>query len=493
MLRNIAGKAENGTFNAILGPSGCGKTSLLDCLALRNKDFKGGLALDGKPLTSEFFLNTGYVHQKEVFFHHLTVREHLIFHAVNRLSHVRTRAECDARVEQVMEEVDVSKVANSRIGGGELTLVKGLSGGERKRLNIATELLADPSILLLDEPTSGLDSVMGELICLLLKTIAVRGFQRIVITSIHTPSSRLFSLFSNITLLTSNGELAYFGPRAKILSWLEGLGFPCPALFNPADFILELASTRVIQGQAGAEGSNGLTAGQFDVPKEVNGTLLVESHSSPVIVAACANQLMLDFPKIAADNSHKDVMGVKGSKTNLLVSFKMNLWRSWLMEKREYLGMAVGIVMNIILGLVFGILYFQKMPTDNGRNTAGFLFSMLVTLLISSSIAVCLYFPFDFAILMREYYSGANMPGPYFVGRTFASMPPSLMFLLMGIIPYWMVGLSVDAKSFGMYVLILFIFNTAAQSIGYLASSFSSNPVVGLSILVSVCVCVCVK
>ena len=155
ILRNVVGRAEAGTFNAILGPSGCGKTSLLDCLALRNSCFTGTLRLDGRPLTSKYFLHTGYVHQKELLFSHLTVREHLTFHSVTRLSRLHTMDECLARVEAVLIEVDMMKVGDSQIGGGEMYVTKGLSGGERKRLNIATELLADPSILLLDEPTSG--------------------------------------------------------------------------------------------------------------------------------------------------------------------------------------------------------------------------------------------------------------------------------------------------------------------------------------------------
>lgn len=155
ILQNVVGRAEAGTFNAILGPSGCGKTSLLDCLALRNTSFTGALRLDGQPLTSKYFLHTGYVHQKELLFSHLTAREHLTFHSVTRLSREHTMEECLARVEAVLQEVDIVKVGDSQIGGGELYMTKGLSGGERKRLNIATELLADPSILLLDEPTSG--------------------------------------------------------------------------------------------------------------------------------------------------------------------------------------------------------------------------------------------------------------------------------------------------------------------------------------------------
>jgi len=139
--------------------------------------------------------------------------------------------------------------------------------------------------------------------------------------------------------------------------------------------------------------------------------------------------------------------------------------------------------MNTALGLVFGVLYWGQMPHDNGRNTAGYLFSLVVTLLIASSIAVCMAFPFDFAILMREVFSGANKPIGYFLGRTLAGVPNSLAFMIMGVLPYFMVGLVGDVGVFGWYCLVFFVMNFAAQSLGYLASSFSANPVVGLSIL----------
>lgn len=344
---------------------------------------------------------------------------------------------------------------------------------------ICSHLLSFPPSL-----PPGLDSVMGELICLLLKIIAVRAPQRIVIAAIHTPSSRLFMLFSHVTLLTSKGELAYWGPREKLLPFLEGLGYPCPHHFNPADFILELASSKVIQGQAGASGvGNGVAAAELAVPQRINGSLLVESTSSPSLVAACQRMLAREFVMIEADNSHKDVLGVKGAMSSAWVSFKTNLWRSWLCQRREYLGTAVGVLMNTALGLVFGVLYWGQMPHDNGRNTAGYLFSLLVTLLIASSIAVCMAFPFDFAILMREVFSGANKPIGYFLGRTLAGVPNSLAFMIMGVLPYYMVGLVGDVGVFGWYCLVFFVMNFAAQSLGYLASSFSANPVVGLSIL----------
>ena len=512
---HTVGKAKAGSFSAVMGPSGCGKTSLLDCLALRNRHFTGTLRLDGQALTGNYFLNTGYVHQKELFFSHMTVREHLTFHAINRLSRVRTQAECLARVDKVIDEVDLRKVADTQIGGGELYVSKGISGGERKRLNIASELLADPSILLLDEPTSGLDSVMGEMICLLLHSLAMREPQRIIITALHSPSSRVFSLFTHLTLLSSDGQLAYWGPRRKILHFLKGLGYNCPPRFNPADFILELASTKIIQGHApegvtlrpipseslpalpppprveckesnDVENSMSTDTG-MDATAQHALVLLMLSDSSPKLIGAMsAKAVAVDLrERLDADDRHKDVHTVRGARSSLWVLFRTNFKRAWVQETREKTGLVVRAVMNVLLGLVFGLLYFDQIPRDNGRNTMGFLFSLIVTMLIASSINVCLHFPFDFAILMREYYAGANTAVPYFLGRTLASLPTSLLFLVMGIIPYWMAGLVKDASAFAYFVLILFLTNFAAQSVGFLASSWSRNPVVGLSVLVS--------
>lgn len=107
---------------------------------------------------------------------------------------------------------------------------------------------------------------------------------------------------------------------------------------------------------------------------------------------------------------------------------------------------------------------------------------MLLRIHFDEPHQVCLHFPFDFAILMREVLAGANTPSPYFLGRTTVSVLPSLPFLLMGLIPYFMTGLSSDYHAVLYFVLIIVLTNLAAQSLGYLSSSFSSNPIVGISI-----------
>ena len=379
---------------------------------------------------------------------------------------------------------------------------------------------------------AGLDSVMGELICLLLHDLAKCNPKRIVLVAVHSPSSRLFTLFTHLTILTSNGELAYFGKRKRILPFLEGLGYACPPRFNPADFILELASTKIIQnhinspvganeplamltgeglpelssaratpspplplpedfdlgegrvwvggkgGGAGVDSSSNCNNYKNNVPFIEAGRLsrnissasgasgvsgvsaasaastmssasivrpgsdvhiyLQISNSSPRLVAATKAAVVEEMQaRLGEDQRHQRVHGVKGAQSSQWVLFKMNLWRAWIQESREKIGLTVRAAMNVTLGLLFGLLYLDQIPKDNGRNTAGFLFSLLVTMLIASSVNVCLYFPFDFAILMREYYSGTSfLPSslprthyfPYFLPPSFNMfLPPSLL------------------------------------------------------------------
>lgn len=160
ILYNVVGHAEKGQMLALMGASGAGKSSLLDCISLRNHRFEGCVYLDRNPVDTHFFSSTAYVHQVDMFFATLTVREHLTFHAMVRVRKEVAVADRLRRVEEVIEAVNLSKCAESLIGGPQ-AFIRGISGGERKRLSVATELLSDPEIIFADEPTSGLDAFMA--------------------------------------------------------------------------------------------------------------------------------------------------------------------------------------------------------------------------------------------------------------------------------------------------------------------------------------------
>ncbi|KAG9404099.1 hypothetical protein AC1031_005637 [Aphanomyces cochlioides] len=175
-----------------MGPSGAGKSSMLDVIAGRNKAFTGHVKVNGEPWNPTINKHACYVLQDDVFYYTLTVEEHLQFQAQLRMGKAYTPEQRNERVQFVIDELGLRKCKYSPIGN---SVVRGISGGERKRLSFATELLTNPSLLFVDEPTSGLDSFMAESVVQQMQKLAREG--RTVLTAIHQPSSQLFSLFDS--------------------------------------------------------------------------------------------------------------------------------------------------------------------------------------------------------------------------------------------------------------------------------------------------------
>lgn len=238
ILNQISGYVGAGQSLAILGPSGSGKTSLLNVLAARTQyqPTTGTVLFGGRPRVARTKRHIGYIMQDDVFFSKLTVRETLEFTANIRLSSEIGKAEKKRRVDEVIQRLLLTKCQHTRIGDQQFD--KGISGGERKRVNIANELLHDPHLLLADECTSGLDSSSAYTVINLLKELCREG--RTIICTIHQPSSRMFSMFNKILLLAA-GRTAYYGPPSKVVQYFEAMDFPFPtSAFNPADYMLEL-------------------------------------------------------------------------------------------------------------------------------------------------------------------------------------------------------------------------------------------------------------
>ena len=203
ILSSAQGTLSPGELVAVLGSSGCGKTTLLSCLAGRLRPSEGSVSLNGAPLPSSNSL-VAFIQQEDLFLPHLTVSEHLRFQARLRLP-LLSRAAAEARAEQLLQRLGLSACAHSLIGsaeGGGLA-GRGISGGERKRLSIASALISSPSLILCDEPTSGLDSANAENAISALKELAAAG--RSIVATIHSPSSFVFSLFDRVMLLAGQG------------------------------------------------------------------------------------------------------------------------------------------------------------------------------------------------------------------------------------------------------------------------------------------------
>lgn len=226
-----------GELLAMLGPSGSGKTTLLTALGGRlGGSLSGSITYNDKPFSNQMKRSTGFVTQDDVLYPHLTVTETLVFTALLRLPNSLTKQEKNMQAEAVISELGLSKCKNSIIGG---PLLRGISGGERKRVSIGQEMLINPSLIFLDEPTSGLDSTTAQRIVSTLWELANGG--RTVVMTIHQPSSRLFYMFHKVLLL-SEGNSLYYGKGAEAMDYFSSIGFAPTVAMNPADFLLDLAN-----------------------------------------------------------------------------------------------------------------------------------------------------------------------------------------------------------------------------------------------------------
>ncbi|KAF3490953.1 ATP-dependent ABC transporter [Arthroderma uncinatum] len=244
IIKPITTEFEPGKLNVIMGPSGSGKTSLLCSISNRlqgsigTRYCVGGNMLYNDAVPSKDVVRsvTSFVTQDDdALMPSLTVRESLEFAAGLRLPSWMSKEEKNQRAEAILLKMGLKDCANNLIGSD---LIKGISGGEKRRVSIAIQILTDPKILLLDEPTSGLDVFTATSIIEVLNGLAAEG--RTLILTIHQSRSDIFQYFSNVLLIARGGYPVYAGSGADMLPHFESLGYECPQTTNPTDFALDL-------------------------------------------------------------------------------------------------------------------------------------------------------------------------------------------------------------------------------------------------------------
>ncbi|KAF8213711.1 P-loop containing nucleoside triphosphate hydrolase protein [Mycena galopus ATCC 62051] len=236
-----------GEVSAILGPSGAGKSTILQLLAHRKLnagpgahfEMTGDLLFNGMPATEDVRNSVAFVEQEDDYhLSALTVRETLRYAAILRLPPKMSKKRKIARAEEVLHMLGLKDCADIYVGG---ELLKGISGGEKRRLSLAVQMISDPSVLVVDEPTSGLDSFIANNVMECLKEIARSG--RTVIVSIHQPRSDIFHSLDNMLILAKGGHAVFSGKREQAMHIMESQGYPLPSLwFNPADHLLDLVT-----------------------------------------------------------------------------------------------------------------------------------------------------------------------------------------------------------------------------------------------------------
>ena len=262
ILSGVHGAVNPGQVMAIMGASGAGKTTFLDILARKNKRgvVNGQVLINGYKVSDDQFRDViGFVDQDDTMMATLTVYETILNSALLRLPRDMPFESKSKRVVEVMQQLGIFHIRDQLIGSqdGE----RGISGGEKRRVGIACELVTSPAILFLDEPTSGLDSFNAYNVIECLVSLA-QNYNRTIVLTIHQPRSNIVALFDRLVLL-AKGKMVYSGKYKLCQEYFSDLGYPCPPGFNIADYLIDLtmhastqASTTISEAPSASDSSD---------------------------------------------------------------------------------------------------------------------------------------------------------------------------------------------------------------------------------------------
>ncbi|TVU07325.1 hypothetical protein EJB05_47375, partial [Eragrostis curvula] len=238
LLRSITGELRPGRVTAVMGPSGAGKTTFLNAVTGKVNGYKmtGSVLVNGKNINIRSYKKIiGFVPQDDIVHGNLTVEENLWFSAKCRLSAKMNHRDKVLIVERVIDSLDLQGIRNSLVGTVEK---RGISGGQRKRVNVGIEMVMEPSLLILDEPTSGLDSSSSQLLLRALRHEALEGVN--VCAVVHQPSYTLYNMFDDLILLAKGGLMVYNGPVKTVEEYFTTLGIDVPDRVNPPDHYIDI-------------------------------------------------------------------------------------------------------------------------------------------------------------------------------------------------------------------------------------------------------------
>ncbi|KAL8206726.1 UNVERIFIED_CONTAM: ATP-binding cassette sub- G member 2 [Gekko kuhli] len=350
---------------------------LLDILAARKdpRGLSGDVLINGAPQPANFKCISGYVVQDDVVMGTLTVRENFQFSAALRLPKTVSTHEKEARIDQILGELGLMKVADSKVG---TLFIRGISGGERKRTNIGMELITDPAVLFLDEPTTGLDASTANAVLLLLKR-----------------------LFDNLTLLAA-GKMLYHGPAQNTIEYFRSIGYECEPYNNPADFFLD-----VINGDSTAVALNKTEIDIDSVEEHISrDRTLAERLAEEYSKSAYYQETKAELEKLSSGSQRKTVAF---REITYSTSFFHQL--KWVSKRtfRNLIGnpqaSVAQLCVTIFLGLVVGAIFFGVKNDASGlQNRIGAMFFVTTNQCFSSVTAIEL-FVVEKKIFIHEYIS----------------------------------------------------------------------------------------
>ena len=421
ILDGISGYARSGECLAIIGGSGAGKSTLLNVISdkfvkEKNFDFEGKVHLGTEKMDfQKYKMQVGFVMQADYFLENLTVREYFKFAVDLKKPNLKEKERIDI-INDLLKTLKLEKAADTMIGGN---LRKGISGGEKKRLNIGFELLSDPEILFLDEPTSGLDSYTSFVIVKLLRKLA-REKNLIVVYTIHQPSTDIFGLFDNLLIL-HEGKNVFFGKAENTLEYFDKIDYTCPEDRNPMDYYIDVV-------KKAKDKELDVLYGEFD--------------------ASCGPEI-----ENFIDNNKQGEMIVKNTYASCCRQFAVLFRRAFFNFIRNKFAIPIRIFQIIFIAILFILIFdvFPSDPTDPKAtfNRLGGLYLLILNNFISFMQNVLLTFPAERVVYAKEYNSGLYGVTPYYFSKIIIELPFVMLlpWLFIGIV-YWVVKFNPEIVRF---------------------------------------------
>ncbi|KYQ59055.1 Protein scarlet, partial [Trachymyrmex zeteki] len=432
--------------------SGAGKSSLMTALAFRAESgvvVHGDIRVNGVPADSLYMrCHSGFMHQEDMFIETMTVLEHIWFMARMKLDGRIHSSDIRLRIDRLLRDVGLIDRCDTRIGGGDNDKV--LSGGEKKRLAFATELLTDPEILFLDEPTTGQDAHSASVLVSHMVSFALRN--RTVLCTIHQPSSTIFNSFHRIIFL-AGGRVAFAGTSTQAIQFFSSQGYECPCNYNPADFLI---ATLAI------------------APSDADGS------------GKIAQKICDAFLTSEASNEIDVITGENSRETRAFVEPRCWLRLYWLIHRgflqvlRDPSVQLIRILQKVSIATTVGLCFVGAVHLDQLGIQA---IDGVIYLLVCENAFFPMYttlalIPQELPLLLREYKAGMYSVHLYYLARMISLIPGLLIEpILFTVIVYWLAGLrpAMDALSLTILVVI-FTINVSTACGCFFSAVYQSVP-----------------
>ncbi|KAI5958923.1 ADP1 [Candida theae] len=533
VLNNIFGLVKPRECLAIMGGSGAGKTTLLDILAGKNKDGKisGNIYVNGNSIDLKHYKEiVGFVDQEDHLIPTLTVYETVLNSALLRLPRDMTFEQKQARVLEVLNELRIIGIKDRVIGS---SFKRGISGGEKRRVSIACELVTSPSILFLDEPTSGLDSYNARNVVDCLVKLS-RDYERTIVFTIHQPRSNIVSLFDKLILL-SDGDLIFSGEMIKANDFFTKNGYKCPLGYNIADYLIDITvdHNKIVKvsntdSSVVASTSSGIdvedihseflknrSPSQIDTTREwehfavhrdeyntdVIGRHVTSSGEEETLLrlknklqslfveSSLAEELKTEIDEGKENPKEFDLKRHDIKKATILEQIFILSSRTFKNLYRNPRLLLAHYVLSLVVGLFCGYLYYDVKNDISGfQNRLGFFFFLLAFFGFSSLTGLH-SFSTERIIFVRERANNYYNPLSYYISKIFCDIIPLRMLppILLISIAYPLVGLTMEHNAFLKSILILVLFNVVVAVemliVGILVKEPGTSTMVGVLLL----------